>query len=555
MIYLTRKLEYTKTQNEAEALLLEANLIKKLKPRYNILLRDDKSFPYVKLSMSHPYPRISKFRGAQTDKDRYFGPFASVGAVNHTLAILQRVFLLRPCSDNIFKNRTRPCLQYQIKRCSAPCVDKISQPEYDALISQAVAFLSGKSQDVQKQLNKDMQQASDAMDYEMAAEIRDRIRALNTIQKEQRIQTGSLGDADIIALYREGKQVCIKVFFVRGSQHFGSSAFFPARAEDSDDADVLQAFIGQFYQRNQPPKLLLLSQDIEDVRVIESALSQRAEHKVELLIPKRGEKRQIIKQAISNAHQSLIEHQASHKTQRKHLEAVQILFGLESMPERIEVYDNSHIQGEHAIGGMIVAGVDGFMKQAYRKFTIKRPQQTQTGGDDYAMMREVLTRRFKRLQKEDPDRTQEQWPDVLLIDGGAGHLTTITEILEEMGVHDIPYVCIAKGRDRNAGREQFFQKDKDMFQLPVDDPTLHFLQRLRDEAHRFAIGTHRQKRSKTMTVSELDHIEGIGTSRKRLLMNHFGSSKAVGQASLAELEQVSGLSKALAAKIFRFFNK
>jgi excinuclease ABC subunit C len=608
MVSHTASMEIVTTHTEAEALLLEANMIKKLAPRYNILLRDDKSFPFIHISRDHDYPRIVKHRGAQKDKGEYFGPFASVGAVNEALTLLQKAFLLRPCSDFMFASRTRPCLQYQIKRCSAPCVDKISKDDYDRLVGQAIAFLRGKSREMQDELLTQMQQASENLDFETAATLRDRIRALTRVQQEQRLQCPSIGDADVIGLHRAADKTCVQVFFFRAGQNFGNKSYYPSHAQDAETNEIMAAFIGQFYQNHMPPKSILLSDMPAEAHLLEDALAMRAGYKVSLNQPQRGDKLTALQQVVKNAEQALERHMAQHAGQRELLEGVARLFGLDDTPQRIEVYDNSHIMGRHALGGMIVAGPDGFIKNAYRKFnysdrssaakapaeqsaqhghavesdrssaakapaeqsaqhghavesdrssTAKAPTSATdipTGGDDYAMMREMLTRRFSRLQKEDPDHEKEgNWPDLLLIDGGAAHLKVAEDVFAELGV-EVPFVCIAKGVDRNAGREWFHVSGISPYQLPPHDPVLHYLQRLRDEAHRFAIGSHRNRRSKAIRTSELDAVPGVGALRKKALLHHFGSAKAVSSASLVDLEAVEGINKKTAETIYSYFH-
>lgn len=562
MVSLTASMEIVTTHTEAEALLLEANLIKKLAPRYNILLRDDKSFPFILLTGDHDYPRIVKHRGAQKAAGEYFGPFATVSAMNEALAVLQKAFLLRPCSDFVFSSRTRPCLQYQIKRCSAPCVGYIGKEEYATLIAQAKAFLKGKSREMQDELLKQMQTASEALDFETAASLRDRIKALTRVQQEQRLQCPSIGDADVIGLHRSGERTCVQAFFFRAGQNFGNKSYYPNHAADASTEEILSAFIGQFYQTHMPPKQILISHPVEEPRLLEDALALRAGYKVQLHQPQRGDKLTAMQQVVQNAEQALERYMQQHAGQQELLEGVAKLFALDGLPQRIEVYDNSHIMGRHALGAMIVAGQDGFIKNAYRRFNMqdggKSTAQVEapapTGGDDYAMMREMLTRRFARLQREDPDHAKEgNWPDLLLIDGGAAHLKVVEETFAELGV-DVPFVCIAKGVDRNAGREWFHMPGNQPFQLPPNDAVLHYLQRLRDEAHRFAIGSHRAKRSKAIRKSELDGIPGVGALRKRALLHHFGSAKAVSSASLAELESVEGVNKKTAEAIYSYFH-
>jgi len=549
MVSHTRGMEIVSTKTEAEAFLLEANLIKKLKPRYNILLRDDKSFPYIRLTVDHDFPQLMKHRGVREGKDSYYGPFASAGAVNETLVILQKAFLLRNCSDAVFKSRLRPCLQYQIKRCSAPCVGYVSKEQYADLLAQARRFLTGKSREVQERMAGEMQEASAGMDYEKAAGLRDRIAVLTRLQHQQAVIRGTLEDADLIALARAGDASCVQVFFFRGGQNYGNKSYFPAHAQDSADAEVLTAFIGQFYSTQPPPRLILVSHALPDAALLEEALTLRSDTKVELHYPERGEKKAAVEQAALNARQSLIRHLSEHATHSQMLEKTALLFGLAQPPARIEVYDNSHIAGTHMVGAMICAGAEGFDKKHYRRFNIRSAELTP--GDDYAMLREVLTRRFTRLQKENPERTS--WPDLVLIDGGMGQLSVATQVFADLGVTDQCYAAIAKGPDRNAGREWFHLPGREPFQLPPNDPVLHYLQRLRDEAHRFAIGSHRIKRSNAIRESGLDQIPGIGALRKRALLRHFGSSRGVEAATLGELEKVAGISTKVAEKIYKFF--
>lgn len=557
MVSLTCSMEIITTHTEAEALLLEANLVKKLMPHYNILLRDDKSFPFILITGDHDYPRIVKHRGAQNIKGEYFGPFATTGAVNETLAVLQKAFLLRPCNDYVFASRTRPCLQYQIKRCSAPCVKLVDKESYGSLMRQARAFLQGKSREMQDEMLLQMQAAAEAMDYEAAAGLRDRIKALTRVQQEGRLQVNGMGDADVIGLYRIGDRTCIQVFFFRNGQNYGNKSYFPSHAAEAETEEILSAFLGQLYQTHQPPRQVLLSQLPAQTELLQEALSLNAGYKVSLAVPQRGDKSAAMAQVVANAEQALRHHMAQRETQDNLMEGVAKLFGLEKTPERIEVYDNSHLSGKHALGGMIVAGPEGFIKNQYRQFGIKPKEGDAplTGGDDYAMLRETLTRRFSRLLQEDPDRTQEGvWPDLVLIDGGAAHLTVVEEVFADLGVTNLCYVCIAKGVDRNAGREWFHRSGLTPFQLPPHDPVLHYLQRLRDEAHRFAIGSHRNKRSKAMRKSELEDIPGIGALRKKALLHHFGSAKAASTASLAELESVPGINKKTALTLYNYFH-
>lgn len=552
MIAATRTMEIVETHTEVEALLLESNLIKKLKPRYNVLLRDDKSFPYILLTTKSDWPQLIKHRGSRSRDGEYFGPFASAGAVNRTLAALQRAFPLRNCSDNIFASRTRPCLQYQIKRCTAPCVDRISQDDYGAIVDEARDFLTGDSRNLQKGLLSRMEQAAADMDYETAAIFRDRVKALTQIQARQDINVQSVGNADIIAAHEGSGLVCIQVFFFRNGQNFGNRTYFPTRATGLPIADVLASFLGQFYSDKTPPPTILVNETPPERDLIANALSVRADHKVTLSKPSRGSKRTLVEHAYSNAREALARRLAESGTQRRLLEGLADAFNLESPPQRIEVYDNSHISGTNAVGGMIVAGPDGLMKSAYRKFNIK--DQNLEPGDDYGMMQEVMTRRFQRAQREDPDRQSGTWPDLVLIDGGQGHLKAVCEVMAELAIDDVPVVAIAKGPDRDAGRERFFMSDKPSFMLKPNDPVLYFLQRLRDEAHRFAIGSHRARRKKAIGDSPLDEIAGIGASRKKALLHHFGSARSVGDAGVADLEAVNGISGPMAKKIYDHFH-
>ena len=552
MISETASMMFLTTRTETEALLLEQNLIKQLKPRYNVLLRDDKSFPNIQVT-DHPFPMIRKHRGAKKEKGAYYGPFASAGAVNRTLNQLQRAFLLRNCSDAMFDSRTRPCLQYQIKRCSAPCVGKISEAEYAASVKDAERFLSGKSTNVQETLAKEMAEASEAMEFERAAALRDRIRALTQVQTAQGINPRGVTEADVIALHLEKGQACVQVFFIRANQNWGNRDFYPRVGPDVEEAEVLEAFLGQFYDTKEPPKLILLSHPIENEDLMTEALSDKLGRKVEIAVPLRGEKSELVDGALRNARESLARRMAETATQGKLLRGLADAFGLDAPPERIEVYDNSHIQGTNAVGAMIVAGPDGFLKNQYRKFNIRGDELTP--GDDFGMMKEVLSRRFKRLLKDDPDRDKGLWPDLLLIDGGAGQVSAVREIMEEYGVEDVPMVGVAKGVDRDAGKEEFHRSGTRPFALRHNDPVLYFVQRLRDEAHRFAIGTHRAKRAKSQMANPLDEISGVGASRKRALLAHFGSAKAVSRANLADLKAVDGVSEALAERIYAFFHE
>ncbi|MGR3722600.1 excinuclease ABC subunit UvrC [Abyssibius alkaniclasticus] len=539
------------TKTETEALLLEQNLIKQLKPKYNVLLRDDKSFPNIHVS-AHDFPMISKHRGARKAKGQYFGPFASAMAVNRTLNQLQKAFLLRNCSDSMFEGRTRPCLQYQIKRCSAPCVGKISRAEYAQTVDEAVRFLSGKSTDVQQGLAAEMAKASAEMEFERAAALRDRIAALTLVQGAQGVNPAGVDEADVIALFQEGGQACVQVFFIRANQNWGNHAYFPRTGADFDSGEVLEAFLGQFYANKTPPKQILLSAELDNADLMAAALGEKLGRKVEILVPKRGEKATLIEAALRNAREELGRKVAETASQARLLAGLAERFGLDAPPARVEVYDNSHIQGAYAVGAMIVAGPDGYMKSAYRKFNIAADGLTP--GDDFAMMDQVLRRRFARLQKEDAEKKGDGWPDLVLIDGGAGQLGATVKVFEELGVTGVALVGVAKGEDRDAGKEEFYRPGKPVMALPHRDPVLYFIQRLRDEAHRFAIGTHRAKRSKAISASPLDDVPGVGAARKRALLAHFGSAKAVGRAALADLRAVEGISSAMAESIHAFFN-
>ncbi|MGI3163483.1 excinuclease ABC subunit UvrC [Pseudooceanicola sp. 200-1SW] len=552
MIRETASMMFLTTRTETEALLLEQNLIKQLKPRYNVLLRDDKSFPNILVAKDTPFPQIRKHRGAKKDKGAYYGPFASAGAVNRTLNQLQKVFLLRNCSDSMFDSRTRPCLLYQIKRCSAPCVGYISEADYAATVADAERFLQGRSTDVQEKLAAEMQAASEEMEFERAAALRDRIKALTQVQSTQGINPRSTAEADVVALHMEGGQACVQVFFIRAHQNWGNQDFYPRTGADISEAEVMQAFLGQFYDQKEPPRQILLSHDIEDTDLMQELLSDKAGRKVEILVPQRGEKLELIAGAARNARESLGRRMSESATQAKLLKGLAEAFGLDKVPERIEVYDNSHIQGTNAVGGMIVAGPEGFLKSQYRKFNIRGEELTP--GDDFGMMKEVLTRRLKRLLKEDPDHEKGMWPDLLLIDGGAGQVSAVQEILDEMGVPDLPMVGVAKGVDRDHGKEEFHRPGQRPFALKMNDPVLYFVQRMRDEAHRFAIGTHRAKRAKSNMANPLDDVPGVGAARKRALLAHFGSAKAVSRANLADLKAVDGVSSSLAEKIYDHFH-
>ena len=559
MIAETAEMLFLTTESETEALLLESNLIKRLKPRYNVSYRDDKSFPNILLREDHPFPQLLKHRGAKTIKGVYFGPFASAGAVNRTLNTLQRAFLLRSCSDSVFESRTRPCLLFQIKRCSAPCVTRIDLAGYHELVEEAEAFLQGKSRTVQDQLKAEMTKASDAMDFEAAAKLRDRLRAMSHIQSSQGVNPSTFEEADLFAAYSEGGQTCVQVFFFRAGQNWGNRPYFPRHANDIALAEVLESFVGQFYDERTAPKLILTSEELPGCDLLAEALAMRAGHRVEISTPQRGEKREIMERALTNAREQLGRRMAENSAQTQLLDGVADLFGLDQPPRRIEVYDNSHIQGAHALGAFVVAGPEGFEKAQYRKFNIKT--EDLTPGDDYAMMREVLTRRFARMVKEEadasnvgPDNTKWKRPDLVLIDGGPGQLSVACQVFADLGVEDVALVGISKGPDRDAGREHFYMPGKEPFRLDPKSPVLYYLQRLRDEAHRFVIGGHRKKRSAAIGANPLDEIAGVGAGRKRALLQHFGSARAVAGASLTDLSSVSGVSETLAKKIFDFFH-
>ena len=551
MINETSSMMFLTTKTETEALLLEQNLIKQLKPKYNVLLRDDKSFPNILVSHEHGFPQIKKHRGAKKEKGNYYGPFASAGAVNRTLNQLQRFFLLRDCSDSQFEARTRPCLQYQIKRCCAPCVGYVKAEEYATLVRDAERFLDGKSTHIQAELAQDMQTASDNMEFERAGALRDRIKAMTQVQTSQGINPQGVPEADVIALHMEAGQACVQVFFIRGNQNWGNRDYYPRVVGDVSITEVMQAFVGQFYSDREPPRMVLLSDAIEDPDLMVEALTGKLGRKVEIAVPLRGEKLELVAGAKRNARESLARRMSESASQIKLLKGLAEAFDLPEPPRRIEVYDNSHIQGTNAVGGMIVAGPEGMLKSQYRKFNIKGDDITP--GDDFGMMKEVLGRRFKRLLKEDPERKSEAWPDLLLIDGGAGQVSAVRDILREWGVDDIAMIGVAKGVDRDAGKEEFYRTGKPVMALRHNDPVLYFVQRLRDEAHRFAIGTHRAKRAKANMKNPLDDIDGIGPKRKKALLVHFGSAKAVTRANLVDLKAVEGVSDAMAEIIYNHF--
>jgi excinuclease ABC subunit C len=552
MVSQTRSMTIVTTRTEAEALLLEAQLIKRFRPAYNVLLRDDKSFPFILLREDHEYPRIQKHRGARRTKGQYYGPFASAGSVTRTLNALQKLFLLRSCSDSFFENRSRPCLLFQIKRCSAPCVGRIDEQDYGELVEEAKEFLAGKSTGVQGRFSKLMAEAAERQDFELAAVYRDRLRALTYIQGSQTVHAEGLGDADVFALACKAGTVSIQAFFIRGGQNWGHRAFFPAHTNDVPEAEVFSSFLVQFYEDMPPPRRILVDRDLPDRELLEEALSERAERKIAIERPHRGARRKLLEQATRNAEEALDRHLAETATQGRVLRELADMFELAEVPKRIEVYDNSHIMGTNATGAMIVAGPEGFRENSYRKFNIKRKETRP--GDDFAMMREVLERRFARLEKEDPDRASGEWPDLLIIDGGKGQLSAVCEVMEDAGVHDVPVVAVSKGPDRNAGRETFHLPGGRELTLPPNSALLFYLQRLRDEAHRFAIGTHRAKRAKSLTTSTLDEVPGIGPNRKRALLMHFGTARAVKGAALEDLEKAPGISKATARQLYDYFH-
>ncbi|MBX3581546.1 MAG: excinuclease ABC subunit UvrC [Rhizobiaceae bacterium] len=564
MVRETATMEFVVTRTEIEALLLEANLIKRLRPRFNVLLRDDKSFPYILLTGDHPSPGIFKHRGARSRKGDYFGPFASAGAVGRTINSLQRAFLLRTCTDSVFESRTRPCLLYQIKRCSGPCTGEISHDGYTELVSEARDFLSGRSLKVKSEISGQMQQAAEDLDFERAAVYRDRLAALSHVQSHQGINPQGVEEADVFAIHQEGGQVCIQVFFFRTGQNWGNRAYFPKADPALEAQEVLSSFLAQFYDDKPCPRVVMLSHKVEEENLLEQALATKAGHKVSITVPQRGEKKDLVDHALQNAREALGRRLAETSTQARLLDGFAGTFGLEKAPGRIEVYDNSHIMGTNAVGAMIVAGPEGFVKNQYRKFNIRSTDITP--GDDFGMMREVMQRRFSRLIKEhgegggDTDDEESSafpaWPDVILIDGGQGQMTAVRAILAELGIEDrVVAIGVAKGRDREAGREQFFVKGKSAFTLPVRDPVLYFVQRLRDEAHRFAIGSHRARRKKEMTRNPLDEIAGIGPTRKRALLLAFGTAKAVRNAAMDDLMAVDGISESVARLVYNHFHE
>ena len=552
MVALTRSMTIVTTNSEAEALLLEAQLIKRYRPAYNVLLRDDKSFPFILLRADHSFPRIQKHRGARRHKGHYYGPFASAGSVNQTLNALQKLFLLRSCTDSFFNNRDRPCLLYQIKRCSAPCVGRIDDAAYDSLVADAKSFLDGKSSAVQAKLAKEMETAAEALDFERAAMVRDRLRALTFIQGSQAINAEGVGDADIFALAHRNGVMGIQAFFIRGGQNWGHRSFFPAHVAEMSEDEVLTSFLAQFYEDVPPAKSIFVDRQLTEADLLAQALSERAERKIEISMPQRGDRVRLVKQATRNAEEALDRRLAESTTQGKLLQEVADLFELPEPPRRIEVYDNSHIQGTNALGAMIVAGPEGFIKGQYRKFNIKNPDTAP--GDDFAMMREVMARRFGRLMEDNEPERDANWPDLVLIDGGKGQMSSVMQIVRELGVEDVAFIGVSKGPDRHAGRETFHFPDGREFTLPVNAPVMFYLQRLRDEAHRFAIGAHRAKRSKAITVSPLDEVPGIGPSRKKALLMHFGTARAVRNASLEDLQKAPGVSAAVAQTVYDYYH-
>ena len=553
MVDATRSMEFVTTRTETDALLLEINLIKQLKPRFNVLLRDDKSFPEIVIRREHPAAQLRKHRGAHTIKGDYFGPFASAHSVTKTLNTLQKAFLLRSCSDSVYDSRTRPCMLHQIKRCAAPCTGLIALDDYARLVEQAEDFLRGKSRAVMARMSEQMQVASDDMEFELAARLRDRIRALASVAQETQINPETLEEADVFALHAEGGQACVQVFFFRAGQNWGNRAYFPRVDRTDEDPDVMGAFLGQFYDDKPIPKLILVNVEPAERDLLSEAFQQKSGRKVEIGRPQRGEKKQLVEHAFINAREALGRKMAETGAQTKLLAGVCEAFGLEASPERIEVYDNSHIMGTNAVGGMIVAGPDGFQKSQYRKFNIKGSELTP--GDDFGMMKEVLRRRFGRLVKEEEAGEQTVRPDLVLIDGGAGQIAAVIEVMADLGVDDIPVVGVAKGQDRDAGMERFFIPGKEPFRFDHKSPVLYYLQRLRDEAHRFAIGTHRAKRAADMKKNPLDEIDGVGPGRKRALLHAFGSARGVSRASVDDLAKVDGVSQPLAERIYGYFRK
>ncbi|MGQ7792689.1 excinuclease ABC subunit UvrC [Faunimonas sp. B44] len=562
MIAATATMDFVRTRTETEALLLEANLIKRLRPRFNVLLRDDKSFPYILITGDHEAPAILKHRGARRQKGDYFGPFASAGAVGRTINALQKAFLIRTCSDSVYESRTRPCLLHQIKRCAAPCTGEIAIADYQALVAEAKAFLSGSSNAVRTHLAEQMNRAAENLDYEAAAICRDRLAALSHIEAHQEINPRGIEEADVFAAHQDGGMTCVQVFFFRTGQNWGNRAYFPRADKSMEAGEVLQAFIAQFYDDKPVPRLILASTEFEERELLAAALCERAGRRVKIAVPRRGEKVRLVEHALTNAREALGRKLAETSSQERLLAGLAQVFGLERPPRRVEVYDNSHIMGAHAVGAMIVAGPEGFQKSSYRKFNIRSAELVP--GDDFGMMREVLRRRFARLVKESGPRPGEDadaeavdaaWPDIVVIDGGKGQLSAAMEVLRELGLESQPIVSIAKGRDREAGRETFHMPGREPFMLPHRDPVLYFVQRLRDEAHRFAIGSHRARRAKAMGANPLDEIAGIGPGRKRALLQHFGTAKAVSRAGIPDLMAVKGISQSVAEAIYDHFNE
>ncbi|MEO1090650.1 MAG: excinuclease ABC subunit UvrC [Pseudomonadota bacterium] len=553
MILLTREMEFVTTASEVEALLLEANLIKRLKPGFNIVLRDDKSFPYISLKLGHGFPQIGKHRGAKREGTEYYGPFASAGAVNQTLNALLRAFPLRNCTDSMFESRTRPCLQYQIKRCSAPCVGRIDGDAYGHIVEEVRTFLTGRSNDVQDRLKREMASAAERLDFEQAAVLRDRLKSLAHITSSQGINTHAVSDADVVAAYLSGGQACVQVFFYRGGRNYGNKAYYPSSGQGVEAGELLESFVAQFYSDRVPPRLVLLDRPTPQQDLLEAALTARADRRVRVIVPLRGAKRELVGIASANAEQALARKLAEGSAQAGLLTALAEKLALDAAPRRIEVYDNSHIQGRHAVGSFVVSGPEGLDRTAYRTFTIK--DEATVPGDDFAMMREVFRRRFRRLLKEDPERAGGGWPDLVLIDGGIGQLSAVRSTLAEVGVEDVALVAVAKGPDRNAGREVVHRDGAPPLHLDAKDPVLYFIQRLRDEAHRFAISSHRAKRGKALQSSPLDSIDGIGAKRKKALLAHFGSAKGVQAAGLDDLEKVPGINRHVARKIHDHFHE
>lgn len=552
MVSQTRSLTIVTTNSEAEALLLEAQLIKRYRPPYNVLLRDDKSFPFILLRADHAFPRLTKHRGARRSAGNYYGPFASAGSVNTTINALQKLFLLRSCSDGYFSRRDRPCLLYQIKRCSAPCVGRIEQPDYAELVQEAKDFLGGKSSSVQRKIKNQMREASEGLDFERAAMLRDRLRAATFIQATQAINAEGLNNADVFAMARKGGQVAVQAFFIRSGQNWGHRAFFPSHTEELSEEEVLTSFLAQFYEEVPPARCILVDRILPEAELLAEAFREAAGGRVEVSVPQRGDRRRLIQQAQRNAVEALDRRLAESGTKAKILREVAEFFELPEVPQRIEVYDNSHIMGTGAVGALVVAGPEGFIKGQYRKFNIKRAETAP--GDDFAMMREVMARRFARAMAEDPERETGQWPGLVLIDGGKGQMSAVRAVIDELGIEDLPLIAVSKGPDRNAGREVFHFADGREKTLPTNSPVLFYLQRLRDEAHRFAIGAHREKRSRAITASPLDEVPGIGPARKRALLLHFGTAGKVRAASLEDLQRAPGVSAAVARTVYDFYH-